>query len=214
MPTLKKILSQKTDQQLMYYVNNPNKHTDEAVDLALVELRSRGVELPENINQVITEKKAAFEKQKRRNKFYFSGITVAFCIVGGMFSIGAAIAVMAYHEILKSLLGIDCMYSWYFMWFSTGVFSIGLPLFFFRYFQSMKPESMTYLLGFFFMYSVVEIICLQVFFLMFTADLTSMCEANSHILPTNNWGLLLAYVVLIMISVVFERSDVNIKSEE
>lgn len=43
MPTLKQILSQKTNQQLTYYVENPDKHTTEAVALALTELRSRGI---------------------------------------------------------------------------------------------------------------------------------------------------------------------------
>ncbi|ETZ21814.1 hypothetical protein [Pedobacter sp. V48] len=212
MPTLKQKLSQKSDTQLMYYINNPNKHTEEAVGLALAELRSRSVELPENISEVIIEKKVAFEKLKRKNKFHFSAITFAIGIVGGIFSVAAAMAVMVYHEILTSLLSIDCMYSWYFIWFSTGVFSVILPLFFFRYFQSMKPEAMTYLIGFFFIYTVVEMTCLQIFFLMFPVDLTSMCEANSHLLPYNNWGIL-GYVVLLIISVIFERSKANIKSE-
>lgn len=43
MPTLKQILSQKTHQQLMYYIQNPDKHTPEAVVLALAELRRRGL---------------------------------------------------------------------------------------------------------------------------------------------------------------------------
>lgn len=213
MPSLKQILSQKTDQQLMYYIYNPGKHTEEAVDLALEELKSRSVELPENINQVITEKKVAFEKQKRKIKFYFTGFTMALSIVGGIFSMVAVMAVMVYHEMLTSLLLMNCMYSWYFIWFSTGLLSVALPVFFFQHFQSMKPEAMTYLMGFFFMYSVMEMICLQIFCLMFTADLTSMCEANSHLLPYNNWGLL-GYVVLIIISLAFESSQANIKSEE
>lgn len=213
MPTLKQILSQKTDQQLMYYIYNPGKHTEEAINLALAELKSRSVELPENINQVIIEKKATFEKQKKKNKFYFLGFTVAFSIVGIFFSIAAIIAVMVYHEILTSVLPINCMHSWYFIWLTTGVFSVVLPLFFFRYFRSIRPGAMTYLIGFFFMYSVMEIICLQIFFLMFTADFASMCQADSHLLPYSNWGLL-AYVVLIIISVIFESSKANIKSEE
>lgn len=43
MPTLKNILSKKTDQQLMYYVMHPDKHTEEAVQLALEELNNRNI---------------------------------------------------------------------------------------------------------------------------------------------------------------------------
>lgn len=56
MSALRKILSQKTDAQLSYYIDHVDKHTDEAVLLALAELKSRNVELPEGIDELINEK--------------------------------------------------------------------------------------------------------------------------------------------------------------
>jgi hypothetical protein len=46
MSALEILLSKKTDSQLMYYINNPKKHTEEAVRLAFDELQKRSVELP------------------------------------------------------------------------------------------------------------------------------------------------------------------------
>jgi len=53
MATLKEILSSKTDDQLKYYLNHVDKHTDEGVRAALFELKSRSVELPEDIDEQI-----------------------------------------------------------------------------------------------------------------------------------------------------------------
>lgn len=55
MSALKQILSKKTDKELLFYINNIDKHTDEAVQLALVELQHRNVELPENTTQNIDQ---------------------------------------------------------------------------------------------------------------------------------------------------------------
>ncbi|KIO76971.1 hypothetical protein TH53_11925 [Pedobacter lusitanus] len=49
MSALQQILSKKTDKELLFYINNIDKHTDEAVRLALAELRKRNVELPDQI---------------------------------------------------------------------------------------------------------------------------------------------------------------------
>ena len=56
MATLKEILSAKTDAQLKYYLDHVDKHTSEGVRAALAELKSRNVELPEGIDEVIEEK--------------------------------------------------------------------------------------------------------------------------------------------------------------
>ena len=61
MSALKKILSAKTDHELMYYVQNVGKHTEEAVRLALAELQKRNVTLPEGLvpdveNQLVANK--------------------------------------------------------------------------------------------------------------------------------------------------------------
>lgn len=56
MATLKEILSVKTDDQLKYYLNNVDKHTAEGVRAALAELKSRNVELPEDIDERIEDK--------------------------------------------------------------------------------------------------------------------------------------------------------------
>jgi len=53
MATLKEILSTKTDDQLKYYLNHVDKHTVEGVMTALAELKSRSVELPEDIDEQI-----------------------------------------------------------------------------------------------------------------------------------------------------------------
>ncbi|AOM80250.1 hypothetical protein [Pedobacter steynii] len=47
MSTLKKILTAKTDQELIFYVKNVEKHTEEAVRLAFAELQNRKVSFPE-----------------------------------------------------------------------------------------------------------------------------------------------------------------------
>lgn len=49
MATLKEILSAKTNEQLKYYIQNVDKHTEEAVRVALAELQARNVDLPEDI---------------------------------------------------------------------------------------------------------------------------------------------------------------------
>lgn len=56
MATLKKILSAKTDDQLKYYLEHVDKHTSEGVRTALAELKSRNVELPEDIDEQTEEK--------------------------------------------------------------------------------------------------------------------------------------------------------------
>jgi len=56
MATLKEILSAKTDNQLKYYLDHVDKHTSEGVRAALAELKSRNVELPEGIDELIEEK--------------------------------------------------------------------------------------------------------------------------------------------------------------
>src|SRR5689334_22568466 len=53
MSTLKSILSKKSDSQLMFYINNPDKHTEEAVHLALLELKSRGVVVEERVEELV-----------------------------------------------------------------------------------------------------------------------------------------------------------------
>ncbi len=56
MATLKEILSAKTEDQLKYYLKNVDKHTSEGVRTALAELKSRNVDLPEDIDEQIEEK--------------------------------------------------------------------------------------------------------------------------------------------------------------
>ncbi|MGY0037529.1 hypothetical protein [Pedobacter sp. NJ-S-72] len=56
MSALQQVLSKKTDKELLFYINNIDKHTDEAVRLALAELQKRNVELSENIEQDIKGK--------------------------------------------------------------------------------------------------------------------------------------------------------------
>lgn len=56
MATLKEILSAKTEDQLKYYLKHVDKHTSEGVRTALAELKSRNVDLPEDIDEQIEEK--------------------------------------------------------------------------------------------------------------------------------------------------------------
>jgi len=70
MATLKKILSAKTDDQLKYYLEHVDKHTSEGVRTALAELKSRNVELPEDIDEQTEEKiklKESTNKGWRKN---------------------------------------------------------------------------------------------------------------------------------------------------
>jgi len=53
MMPLKELLSTKTDDQLKYYIFNVEKHTVESVRIALAELKSRNVELPDDIEEQI-----------------------------------------------------------------------------------------------------------------------------------------------------------------
>ncbi len=56
MATLKEILSDKTDDQLKYYIDHVDKHSVEAVKTALAELKNRNVTLPEDIDEQVEEK--------------------------------------------------------------------------------------------------------------------------------------------------------------
>lgn len=49
MSALQKILAGKTDSQLLYYIAYPEKHTQEAVNLAIEELKKRNVTIPEDL---------------------------------------------------------------------------------------------------------------------------------------------------------------------
>lgn len=64
MATLKEILSTKTDSQLKYYLEHVDKHTSEGVRTALAELKSRNVELPEDIDERTEEKIRLLENAK------------------------------------------------------------------------------------------------------------------------------------------------------
>lgn len=55
MSTLQQKLSEKTDDELLYYISNVDKHTHEAVQLAHEELQKRKIELPENISSDMEE---------------------------------------------------------------------------------------------------------------------------------------------------------------
>lgn len=55
MSALKQILSKKTDAELVFYIENVDKHTDEAVRLAFAELQSRNFVLPENASEKMEE---------------------------------------------------------------------------------------------------------------------------------------------------------------
>ena len=56
MATLYEILSDKTDDQLKYYLDHVDKHTSDGVRTALAILKSRNTELPEDIDEQIAEK--------------------------------------------------------------------------------------------------------------------------------------------------------------
>lgn len=70
MSALKQKISAKTDNELMYYIKNVDKHTEEAVRLALAELKTRDAKLPEGIEDDIEEQlgaKTMIEHQKHIN---------------------------------------------------------------------------------------------------------------------------------------------------
>ncbi|TCC97012.1 hypothetical protein [Pedobacter hiemivivus] len=88
MSALRKILSQKTDEQLMYYIRHPGKHTEEAVELALEELHNRNILLPDNVSQVIAQKisrdnsRSYIPSKETRNKFYKLSFIYSLSYVG------------------------------------------------------------------------------------------------------------------------------------
>ncbi|MCX2449724.1 hypothetical protein OQX61_00455 [Pedobacter sp. PLR] len=67
MSALKKILSEKTNNELMFYVKNIDKHTEEAVGLALKELNNRNVQLPEGLIDNI-EIQLEVKRKKEQNE--------------------------------------------------------------------------------------------------------------------------------------------------
>ncbi len=69
MSALKDILAKKTDSQLRYYIEHVDKHTDEAVRVALAELQLRNAELPDDIVDVVELKlreKAAIKIEEKK----------------------------------------------------------------------------------------------------------------------------------------------------
>jgi uncharacterized membrane protein YhaH (DUF805 family) len=57
MSALQRKLAVKTDKELLYYLQNPEKHTQEAVEIALSELQKRNVEITSDlINDIKTYK--------------------------------------------------------------------------------------------------------------------------------------------------------------
>jgi hypothetical protein len=72
MSALKQKIAGKTDNELMYYIKNVDKHTEEAVYLALAELKNRGVQLPDTIDEDVQkqlEAKTLLEQQKNKNSW-------------------------------------------------------------------------------------------------------------------------------------------------
>lgn len=70
MSALKDILAKKTDSQLRYYIDHVDKHTDEAVRVALAELQLRNAELPDDIVDVVELKlreKAAIKIEEKKS---------------------------------------------------------------------------------------------------------------------------------------------------
>jgi hypothetical protein len=88
MNALKKILSRKTDKQLMYYIMYPEKHTEEAVQVALEELRLRKVELPQDIDQLLEKKTAEIRAkanpltEKEKSAIYNQSLIFSLLYVG------------------------------------------------------------------------------------------------------------------------------------
>ena len=72
MSALKSILAKKTDQQLIYYVRYPDKHTEEAVLLAHEELINRNVKLPEDIIIINRTVRPVLDEQTKDKLFYSS----------------------------------------------------------------------------------------------------------------------------------------------
>ena len=66
MSALQQLLSRKTDQELLFYVNNPNKHTLEAVRLAIAELQQRNVYLS---TETLDEIEKHFAQIRRKGKY-------------------------------------------------------------------------------------------------------------------------------------------------
>jgi len=72
MSALKQILLEKSDSELMFYINNLDKHTEEAVWTALEILKSRKATLPEGIAEAIKEQ---LDKKGKSTKASWDGNT-------------------------------------------------------------------------------------------------------------------------------------------
>lgn len=65
MSALQQRLLKKTDEQLLYYINHPDKHTAEAVSIALKLLKERNVTLADDISETITGQLAEKERNQQ-----------------------------------------------------------------------------------------------------------------------------------------------------
>lgn len=81
MNSLKSILGKKTDQQLLYYVRHPDKHTEEAVLLAREELINRNVELTED-RIIINRTVIPVLDEKTKDKLFYRSLVFSFLYVG------------------------------------------------------------------------------------------------------------------------------------
>jgi hypothetical protein len=74
MSALSQILSGKSDKELMFYINNVDKHTEEAVWTALEILNIRNVELPKDVTETI-KNQLDKKKEKPGKNFWDINIT-------------------------------------------------------------------------------------------------------------------------------------------
>ncbi|HWW42980.1 hypothetical protein [Pedobacter sp.] len=88
MSKLSEILSKKTDNELIFYVKYPRKHTREAVQLASAELKKRNLILPESIVKMMTVEVGHTETDDNlitkeiRAKLYITSLLISFLYVG------------------------------------------------------------------------------------------------------------------------------------
>ncbi|KIO78234.1 hypothetical protein TH53_04775 [Pedobacter lusitanus] len=135
MSALGKKIAQKSDAQLIYYIENIDKHTDEAVKLAVSELQNRNIAVPENIfEEIEIERKARLIK---KNSFIRQ--TLLFCIPGFFFSSFTLMGILGIHSVISLIT--DCITSWTIIWITTGLGAIILPLLFFSLYQGNGFEK-------------------------------------------------------------------------
>jgi hypothetical protein len=203
MSALEKVLAKKTDAQLMYYIENIDKHTEEAVKLAIKELQSRDVVLSE----VVFKNLEMHQKARLRKNISFPRRTLLFCFIGLFISYPTLLGIWGFQSVISLLTG--CVNSWMIVWVITGLGAIILPVLFLRHIReidSKRLQSLGVVLAFF---NLIEYILIQCSLAMFYVDGKMLCYGHDGlmILPfvLSSWVAIFLLIIFSLVCSIFAK---------